>query len=527
LEQACTDPRPKYMHRKNFLIFFLAFSLASFACNLTTSAPPSIASANPSPSFPPQGTIVPVVPTSTAILVYQPSFEPAPCAFPVPDGYNPECGYLIVPENRSRGDSPLIRLHVAIFRNRSGIPVADPVVHLAGGPGSSSLGVANYMFGRGLDAILDQHDFILFDQRGTGYSQPRLDCPERTSVTGTLLERGLIAEGSDQIILDAFRRCRDRLIGQGIDLSAYNSAASAADLNDLRLVLGYDRLNLYAVSYGTRLALTLMRDHPEAIRSAVLDSVYPLQVNLYTALAPNAERAFNVFLDQCAADPTCSTSYPNLRAYFYQVVDQLNANPISVSLYAGGSEQTVRVDGGLLIDVLFVGLYNPAVTASMPQMIYDISQGNYDILRQRLALYFDTSGALGMQMSVQCTEEFPFNAPEEAYALAQNLQPQIADFYPASVQPLFAACKEWTSAPPDPRENLPVSSDIPTLVLAGDHDPITPPDWGRMVAQNLSHAYFHEFAGHGHWVTRSSNCALSMALAFWNEPEQDPGYVCQ
>jgi pimeloyl-ACP methyl ester carboxylesterase len=523
LEQLQPNSRPECMYRKSYLLFFLALSLVIFACNLSTSAPSSISI---SPTLPAQETITPTAATSAPVIVYQPIFESAPCAFPVPSGYSPECGYLVLPENRTRSDSPLIRLHVAIFRNRSGVPVSDPVVHLAGGPGSSSLEVANYMLRQGLDAILDQRDFILFDQRGTGYSQPRLDCPERASVTGILLERDLTAEESDQIILDAFRRCRDRLLGQGIDLSAYHSAASAADLNDLRVALGYDKLNLYAVSYGTRLALTLMRDHPEAVRSAALDSAYPLQVNLYTALASNAERAFNVFFARCAADPTCNSSYPDLRSYFYQVVDQLNAFPVSVSLYAGGSEQTVHVDGSLLIDVLFVGLYNPAVTASMPQMIYDIPQGDYDILRERLNLYFDSSAALGMQMSVQCAEEFPFNAAEEAYTVAQGVQPQIAAFYPASVEPLFAACKEWTTVIPDPRENLPVASDIPALILAGDHDPITPPDWGRMVAQDLSHAYFYEFPGNGHWVTRSSRCALSMALTFWKDPSQDPGNTC-
>jgi pimeloyl-ACP methyl ester carboxylesterase len=163
----------------------------------------------------------------------------------------------------------------------------------------------------------------------------------------------------------------------------------------------------------------------------------------------------------------------------------------------------------------------------MPQMIYDVAGGNYDILRERLTLYFDTASALGMQMSVQCAEEIPFNSVEEAYAAAQGVSPQIAAFYLASVQPLFATCKEWAAVTPDPRENLPVSSDIPSLILAGDHDPITPPDWGRIVAQNLSHSDFYEFPGHGHWVTRSSSCALSMALAFWNDPTMDPGYVCQ
>lgn len=521
MEQAPVNSRSQCMHMNRLLIVLLALSLAISACNLPTSAPPTL------PSLPPTSTLTadtPTVPTMTAGIAYQPVFEAASCAFPVPSGYNPECGYLVVPENRARVDSPPIRLHVAIFR--SGVPTADPVVHLAGGPGSSSLIVASYMFNRGLGSILNQRDFILFDQRGTGYSQPRLDCPERSSVTGILLARGLADPGNDQIFLDAFRRCRDRLLGQGIDLTAYHSAASAADLNDLRLALGYDRLNLYAVSYGTRLALTLMRDHPEAVRSAVLDSVYPLQVNLYTELASNAERAFNVFFANCAADAACNASYPDLRAVFYQLVDQMNVSPASLSVHASGVDYTVRVDGALVIDVLFVGLYNPAVTASMPQMIYDISRGDFDILRERLTLYFDTSSALGMQMSVQCAEEIPFNVPEDVYTAAQGVTPQIAAFYPASVQPLFIACKEWTTAVPDPRENLPVSSDIPALILAGDHDPITPPDWGRMVSQNLSHAYFHEFPGHGHWVTRSSNCALSMALAFWNDYTQDPGYAC-
>jgi pimeloyl-ACP methyl ester carboxylesterase len=297
-------------------------------------------------------------------------------------------------------------------------------------------------------------------------------------------------------------------------------------LNDLRSTLGYDKLNLYAISYGTRLALTLMRDYPQVVRSAVLDSVYPLQVNLYTALAPNAERAFNVFFDRCAADPNCSLSYPDLRVVFYALVDELNAHPVEVSLLVDSARQTVQLDGGLLIDVLFVGLYNPAVTARMPQMIYEIRQGEYTILKERLALYFDASSALGMQMAVQCSEEFPFNAPEEAFAAAQGVQSQIAAFFPESVQPLFEVCKEWTVTPPDPRENLRVASDLPTLVLAGEGDPITPPDWGRIVAGDLSHAYFYEFPANGHWVARSSPCAVQMALAFWENPTLDPGYIC-
>jgi pimeloyl-ACP methyl ester carboxylesterase len=326
MEQPAAKPRPLGMKESVRRLLVLAVSLGVFACNLpslTTTSPSDLLVRNT--AFPTPSETFALTPTPG--MTYQPVFELALCAFPVPSGYSPECGYLIVPENRARAGSPFIRLHVAIFRSRSGNPVTDPVIHLAGGPGSSSLAVAGYMLGSGVDAVLEQRDFILFDQRGTGYSQPRLDCPERETLTSLLLARGLSAAENGPAIMDAFRRCHDRLVGQGIDLSAYHSAASAADLNDLRLTLGYEKLNLYAVSYGTRLALTLMRDYPDAVRSAVLDSAYPLQVNLYTALAPNAERAFQVFFERCAADPTCSISYPDLRTVFYQLVDELNASP--------------------------------------------------------------------------------------------------------------------------------------------------------------------------------------------------------
>jgi pimeloyl-ACP methyl ester carboxylesterase len=512
------------MHVRS-LLSGLVLTAALLACNLPTTTDP--ASLSPSPV--PGQNILTAVPSGTPSppASYQPVFEPAPCAFSTPRGSDPKCGYLVVPENRARPGGPQIRLHVAIFRSRASASLPEPVVHLAGGPGSSSLDVAGYMFEQGLEAVLDQQDLILFDQRGAGYSQPRLDCPERTSVTERLLQIGISSDEAQGLIVDAFRSCRERMIAQGIDLSAYNSAASAADLNDLRVALGYGKVHLYGVSYGTRLALTFMRDYPDAVRSAVLDSAYPLQINLYTALAPNAERAFNAFFQRCASDGTCNAAYPNLGTVFYQLVDRLNADPVEVRLYAAGAERTARLDGNLLIDVLFVGLYNPVVTAAMPQMIYDIQQGDYMILRERLALYFDTDSALGMQMAVQCAEELPFDTSEEAVAAAQHVQPQIAAFYPRSIQPLFTLCQEWTTASPEPRENLPVMSAVPTLILAGEHDPITPPAWGQLLTADLTNAYFYQFPGNGHWVTRSSRCALEMSLAFWRDPDVDPGSVCQ
>jgi pimeloyl-ACP methyl ester carboxylesterase len=492
---------------------------------LLTHSPTSAPAASLAAPNPPN----PTTPRATApipTIAYQPYFEPADCAFSIPQDTDPECGYLMVPENRFRPGSASIRLHVAIFHSSSPNPAPDPVVHLAGGPGGSSLNVAGYLFQQGLVQILKKHDFILFDQRGTGFSQPRLDCPEREALAPTLLEGHLPPSDGIPAILDAFQRCHDRLVSDGIDLSAYNSAESAADVNDLRLALGYEKLDLYGVSYGTRLALTILRDHPEAVRSVVLDSTYPPQVNLYTALAPNADRAFNVLFEHCAADNACNTAYPNLKQVFFDLVDRLNETPINVTLNVNSAERMVRLDGGLMVDVLFTGLYNAYVAAYMPKMIYAIQGGNFALLRQRLELYFDTSSALGMQTSVQCSEEIPFSQPEDAYSAARGVQPQIAAYYSESVQPLYSVCQVWGLPPPDPRENQAVASNIPTLVQAGEYDPITPPEWGRLAAATLSQSYFFEYPGNGHWVTRSSECALRMALAFWDDPHSPPDASC-
>jgi pimeloyl-ACP methyl ester carboxylesterase len=437
--------------------------------------------------------------------------------------YSVDCGYLVVPEDRTQEDSPSVRLAVVIYHSYGADPAPDPVIHLAGGPGGSSLGTSLYMLRTGFYQVLHDRDVIFFDQRGTGYSQPRLDCPEREQAAPVLLEGHMIPDETLPVVLDAFTRCRDRLISQGIDLNMFNSRESAADVADLRVALGYPQVNLYGDSYGTRLALTVLRDHPEGVRSVVLDSVYPPEQNLYTSLAPNAQRAFDVFFTRCAADTSCTSTYPDLENFFYSLVDNLDANPVEVELYG----HTITLTGRLLVDVLFVGLYNPDVTRSMPQMIIDVDRGDYSILRERLALYFDTGTAIGMQMSVQCREEIPFGSLEDLTAAGQGLRPQITSTFENTVIPLYQACSIWGVAPADPLENQPVTSSVPALVLAGEGDPITPPAWSQSTADNLPNSYFYQFQGMGHWVARASGCAIELIIDFLVNPSVQPTRVCQ
>ena len=371
----------------------------------------------------------------------------------------------------------------------------------------------------------------MFDQRGAGHSQPSLACPEADDLVPTILGQSLTIEQTNILQVQAMEACRQRLVSQGINLAAYHSAASAADVEDLRIALGYNQVNLYGVSYGSRLALTVMRDYPDHIRSVILDSAYPPQVNLYTEWPANAERAFDTLFAACAnADVACAASYPDLERRFYRLVDELEASPATLTVTDPTTNHQVSVilDGDLLVDVVFNGLYRPDVTQQLPRMIADVERGYYsEFLQGRLARFFDRSTSRGMQASVQCSEEIPFSPSYDALlAAAQGVQPQIAHGYILELASLYAICETWGVDSPDPRENEPVVSDIPTLILAGTFDPITPPVWGQLAAQTLTHWYYLEFPNAGHWVMRTGPCPIAVAAAFLNDPFAEPDTSC-
>ncbi len=510
-------------HTARLLILsLLMLSAGLAACNLP------LKSAVPTPPIPtylpPIATPTPT--TSPPTAAYTPVFEPAPCQFYVPEGHAPECGYLVVPEDRARADSPLIRLHVAIFRSSSPAPAPDPVIHLTGGPGSYGLTLVWYYFSTGHDAFLATRDYVVFDQRGVGFSQPALDCPEANDLALYLLGQDVSAEVGRALEMEAYTACRDRLLGEGIDLAAYHSAASAADVSDLRIALGYDEVNLLGVSYGTRLALTVMRDHPEGIRSVILDSAYPPQVNLYTTWASNAGRAFDMLFDACAADADCSAFYPDLRTVFYALVDHLNADPITVVVSTGDGGVPVVVDGDRLMDVVFMGMYRADVIPALPHLIYEVNEGSTEQLAGHLPVYLTFTASTGMRNSVQCREEVPFSSFEDVLAESAGVQPQVADFFAGRLEGFYGVCEMWGAGQADPVENQAVVSDIPALVLAGEFDPITPPEWGELAAATLSNSTVVRFPGVGHWVLRSGPCGWEVALDFLDDPERTPDASC-
>lgn len=480
----------------------------------------------------------PPEPTETATppaeeTAYEPVFEPAACQFEIPDGREVECGYLIVPADRDNGqDGGSVRLHVAIFASESETPEPDPIVYLAGGPGGDALETVPFVFESRFAPFLEKRELIMFDQRGTGYSEPSLACPEYTELSLELLDDVLEPEEAVEIYLETLATCHERLEEEGIDFSDYHSAASAADVRDLRRALGYAEVNVFGISYGTRLAQTIVRDYPQGIRSVTLDSAYPIAANIVLETPANLARAFDVFFDGCTADVACSEAYPDLEERFWELVAETDEEPITVPVsYAfTGERYDAALVGDDLIGVLFQGLYSADIIPVLPQVISDTVAGEYGLLSTLLSNFLlnNEFSSVGMQYSVQCHEEIIFAEPAQAES-AVEAYPRLQDFFVSSAsvgRAAFDVCAMWDAGQAPPVENEPVSSDLPALILAGEYDPITPPSWSESVAAGFSNSTFFTFPGLGHGVSLDGGCPLSIMLAFLDDPTSDPNGAC-
>lgn len=460
-----------------------------------------------------------------------PRFEEASCMFTPPQGQNPTCGYLIVPEDRSQPDGTTIKIAVAVFESDNPDKPAAPLVYLEGGPGGSALEFLSLTFNERFGEFIKDRDVIVFDQRGVGRSQPALDCPEVNQLIVDTLDDVLSTDETVRLSNEALTACAERLKAEGINLSAYNSAENAADVNDLRLALGYDQLDLYGISYGTRLALTVMRDFPEALRSVIIDSINPPQTS-YNDVPQNYERALNVLFSDCAANAACKAAFPDLEQVFYETIDQLNQTPATFDVLDPTTqrEREVKLDGDGFASYVFEALYATEILPSMPKNIYDVYNGDTRFLSLWTLLRLSQLDAIstGMNYAVQCSEELPFDNAAAIQAALDETNPALVGFARrGGVDPTqIELCAVWNAAAPNPVENQPVTSDVPTLVISGDYDPITPPQNGIDTAANLSKGYFFEFPGHGHGVIPSSDCALSIAQAFLNDPNTRPDATC-
>ena len=252
----------------------------------------------------------------------QPEFVEADCPmwFAQSRYVQVDCGYVSVLEDRSRPEGTVIKLAVARLRGSVPSPNPDPVIYLAGGPGGSATESIERFIDDGR-VIWEERDLILFDQRGIGHSEPRLECAEYRRHRAEARTLDLDPDEELQQDVDALLACKRRLSEQGIRLSTYTPVSTAADVVDLAAAMGYRTFNLYGSSYGTTLALIVMRDFPGSVRSAILDGVLPLQVNHTETEYDRAASALDAFFRHCEADSRCAERYSEIEQDFWTVVE--------------------------------------------------------------------------------------------------------------------------------------------------------------------------------------------------------------
>ena len=458
------------------------------------------------------------------------AFIPAPCMFEgielgptTLDGaaLGFECGYVVVPLRHAEPDGATIRLPVAVRRATAGAP--DPLLLAQGGPGGDAFKVFSILVQPTGD-LSTSRDIVIFNQRGTPYAEPELTCPETDAALADILAAD--SEEGERLYNEAMAACYDRLLAEGIDLSAFNSLENAADVPLIARALGYDEYNFYGVSYGTLLGLHLMRNHPEGLRSVILDSVVPPDVNFLSEIAASEDRVFGEVFAACAADPACAAAYPNLEARFYALVAQYDQLPVDMTLTdpETGQSYDTYLDGRGLRSVLYQLLYVPRMAAVLPSVIANIEAGDLRYLEAMWPLLvFDQLVAEGMYNSVICAEDADIDV---AAVPLDGVRPEIAATAVDSLQSIIDGCARWQVEPLPPSVDDPVVSDIPTLLLSGRFDPVTPPAFAAVAAVGLSNATNLVDPTAAHGVAFQNDCINGIILDFLADPSAPPDSSC-
>jgi pimeloyl-ACP methyl ester carboxylesterase len=490
-----------------------------------------------------------VLATTSAIASARPApppFQASPCPADVfPEDARVDCGALTVPERRGAPNGRTITVAAAIVHAPSRHPKPDPIVFLDGGPSFGAISpfaLGSYFADT---SYAEDHDLILVDTRGTGFSRPRLGCPEFDDASVASFYSKPFVD-SDYVVLfrAAVAACRDRLTASGIDLAAYNSAESAADLEDLRRALGYRQWNLLAISADGVLGLTYMRLYPGGIRSAVLDSPQDAQylgeLDDIRGLNEELERVFA----GCASNAACNAAYPGIRARFLDLAHQLQQHPEVVSIPAfEPNPVSVQVDGvSFYLDALhgiFAGnRFEPENIHTMLAEIWRATHGELDAVTRDnfetgpFTSDADTFVAQGKTMSYLCHDQIAFLTHADLTQAAGAI-PELA---PYLLDPDFglingpAGCAIWDVGAAAAVQHQPVSSTIPALVLAGEYDTGVPPSIVRRVPPTLSSSFFYEFPAGAHLqladFNTASPCAREIAGQFLDAPTHRPDASC-
>ena len=389
-----------------------------------------------------------------------------------------DCGVLTVPENPLKPTGRQIGLAFARVPAINSRKQPDPLFVIAGGPGMAATtfyAMTAPVFAR----IHRDRDIVLLDQRGTGGSNA-LVCLDEGESTGEVSNDAVVAEA---------RRCLDRLNTQA-DVSQYTTSLAVNDLERLRQVLGYDRINLYGVSYGTRVAQHYLRRFPTHARTLVLDGVVPPEVSLGPDMALDAEASLTRILGRCVREAACKTQFGNPEQDYHDLWQSLQAHPAHVTVADPATGQSTQFEFTRfhLATVLRLSIYSAEPTALLPLLLHQAHESkDYSRLAAQFLLLsrsYSDAVAAGMNNTVACTEDLAFYSPQAG----ERAKLENTFLGTAQIDALLAICKIWPHGPIDPDFHTPLHSDVPVLLLSGSDDPVTPPAYAEQARRGLTHS---------------------------------------
>ena len=424
-----------------------------------------------------------------------PRIEPAACRYVVGpslglvEGVGYSCGDLIVNENRT---SPFRHIRLHFIRFKSAVTSNNATIYLDGGPGGDGQNIVDYAAYLGpsfLTGLMVDGDFLVLGQRGTALSDPYLTC---------------LATDCDDFAATA-------------DLPQYNTASNADDVEDLRAALGIEKLNLYGISYGSRLGLEVLRRHGDHVRTAVIEGLVPAQVNWPASISSSFYSALTNLHASCTAAGTCGTTFGDLVAKFMTGVDALNANPVSIQVQG----VPVSVNGYDYAAVLFRMMYSRSSYAYLPLMINDLAIRRTDRISSFLAQWLSQGFgeiSTGLYYTVVCGEMYNPPDPNAVNVANAAVPTPIREIFDESDLYLQTKCATWPKANLQAALAQPVTSSVRTLVSSGKIDPITPPSFGDVAAATLTDSVVvvHENSGHG--ATLQTACGTQNLHAFLADP---------
>ena len=460
--------------------------------------------------------------------------------FDVPDAVAAmsDCGYVTVPEQHALPNGRSILLAVVRIRSTSASPAPDPLFVEQGGPGDSTIGViVDWAVPTlpELQAVLKTRDLVFVEERGTRYSKPFLSCPEYDA-------KNIAVAKGEMAYTDPswFATCQARFKAQGINLNAFNTRENAADVYSVAETLGYRTFNYYGVSYGTLLGQYVIAQadkHKATLRSVILDGVVRPDIDFNLAGGHTLSYALRNLFHACAQDRRCALAYPDLEQKFLAIFDRLNRKPVALTLTTPLGKQPVvtQLDGNGFAAAILSPLLRPysgntARGTSIPKYIEAANRGDFGWVADSLSSDLESSdgSAKGMYQSVLCVRSKSVQAtPDEVLPPAY---PQLVGWGVREGEAVANVCAilQAELKPPFVYEN----PAIPTLVLNGTYDPVTPQPYGEAVASNLKNAYVYAFPGLGHGSffpppgMPATACVIEIATQFLADPGQAPNSSC-